>query len=590
MKASDFRFFTAWLGSGLLILFVILVVIPGRGAGWMVDDSLFLANAWNAIHGFGLDGMLPQEPVYLVNALFMKLGATEILQQRYTYYTLWGLGVWFLLSGIESERTNWLIPLGVAGAVCISFSSVLAMSCFFPLAAGSYFRATKALGWQKDVWLTLSGLFFALGAFMHAALAIAMFLTVLSIYLIDRSVWRSALAPVFLIGSIVLWGGYLHVLGVDRFFAQPAGHQTDLLHLFGNVTRIVWFFASAILAFIILAVAFRRKGEERFLWAHYGLSLLITAFYCFKFLGMHLLSAYPEFFVAHGFGSYTVDRLLNAPRLVVDAPGAIYYLLIFVICRCVAESDRWRLVSIWRHPVVCWNTLTEFLNADANRMRFFIASTGMCLMAAGYAAGSASSFAICLSAFSGPAFGIVFMVWRHLEKNRLNQFAVVLLGVWSCVFVLFAARMNLPTFEPIMHAPDRVTLSETPLKGLKESKRYQDAVDQLKAAYALNDCESKRLVLMDYVPTVHLILQHEVPNDYGVVRPGVYFPESKLMKELDSHVGWCVLDVTTDETRALMQSKDVRASVLSRVYEEHKASVALASPSRDIEPMVLYVK
>jgi hypothetical protein len=590
MGAAHFRFVIAWLGAGLLILFVAIVVIPGRGAGWMVDDSLFLANAWNAVNGFGLDGMLPQEPVYLVNALFMKLGATEILQQRYTYYAVLSIGIWFLLSGLESGRANWLIPVGVSGAICICFSSVLAMSCFFPLAAGSYFRANRALGWRKDGWLALSGLLFAFAAFMHAALAIAMFLTLACIYLFDRSVWRSFLAPVFLIASILLWGSYLHVLGVGRFFSQPAGHQTHLAHLLGNVAWIVWFFVSAVLAFVLLAAAFRSKGADRFRWAQYGMSLLVTVVYCAKFFGMHLLSVYPEFFVEHGFGRYSVDRLSNAPRMVVDAPGGIYYLSIFLACRWVAESGRWKFGSAFRQPLVSWNTLVEFLGSDANQRNLFIAWIGLCLMAAGYAAGSASSFAICLSAFSGPMLGLVFLAWRSLEQNRLNKFAALLLGAWSCVFVVFAARMNLPTFEPIMFVHDRVTLSESPLKGLKESKRYQEALDQLKAAYAHNGCEGKRLVLMDYVPTVHLILQHEVPNHYGVVRPGVYFPEAKVMEELNSHVGWCVLDVTTDETRAMMQAKDVRAAVRTRVLEEHKASVTLPSPSRDIELMVLYVK
>ena len=148
--------------------------------------------------------------------------------------------------------------------------------------------------------------------------------------------------------------------------------------------------------------------------------------------------------------------------------------------------------------------------------------------------------------------------------------------------------MNLPSFDPIVFRPNLVILTESPLKGIKETSRYQDAIAELKAAYTEGGCKTKRLILLDYVPMVHLILQHEVPNQYGVVRPGVYFPEAKLIEELDSPLGWCVLDVTTDETRVMMRERDVRDGVRSRVRGEALRSINLPSPSADIQPMVLY--
>jgi len=128
------------------------------------------------------------------------------------------------------------------------------------------------------------------------------------------------------------------------------------------------------------------------------------------------------------------------------------------------------------------------------------------------------------------------------------------------------------------------------LRGIKETVQYRDAVIQLRHAYAESACENKRLILLDYVPIVHLLLQHEVPNNYGVVRPGVYFPEKKLMHELDSKLGWCVLDVTTDETMVMMRGGDIRDGVRARVFEERRDAIALPSPSNDIKAITLYIK
>jgi len=103
MYQKQVYFFVTLPVATLVLAFLMLVVAPGRGAGWMVDDGLFLANAWNFIHGFGLDGMLPQQPVYLVNALFMQLGMTEILHQRFAYYALWIMGAWVFFSGLDYQ-------------------------------------------------------------------------------------------------------------------------------------------------------------------------------------------------------------------------------------------------------------------------------------------------------------------------------------------------------------------------------------------------------------------------------------------------------------------------------------------------------
>ena len=590
MYQKQVYFFVTLPVAILILAFLVLVVAPGRGAGWMVDDGLFLANAWNFIHGFGLDGMLPQQPVYLVNALFMQFGLIEILHQRFAYYALWIMGAWVFFSGLDYRQFSSLRIIAVLASLCIGFSSVLVGGVFFPFAAGCYFYSARFQGFNKLFLISASGFLFAVASFMHIGFAIGISIVVIFIYWLDYPNRKSVLLPVFIASAVFLWAFYLNELGVERFFSEPAGHKANPMHLVGNALKIIWFFLLPILAFYLLSTFFKRKGANQFKYSQYILSLLVTAIYSVKFFGAQLVSIFPSFFVTLFSGRYSEAALTKAHSLVVDAPGAIYYILIFVVCRWLSESGCWQLWSVLRHPVNALGILKNFLNEDLRHKYFFIAIVGLCLLPAGYAGGSASSIAIVLSAYSGPVLGVTFLMWQFIEKEKIEKIFYFLLSIWCCIYIVFAARMNLPTFESIIFRPNLVTLGDTPLRGIKETVQYRDAVIQLRHAYAASACENKRLILLDYVPIVHLLLQHDVPNHYGIVRPGVYFPEKKLMNELDSKFGWCVLDVTTDETMVMMRGGDIRDGVRARVIEEGRDAIALPTPSNDIKAMTLYVK
>lgn len=591
MKHEHTSLLATWIGTFVVFIFLFTIVAPGRGASWISDDGLFLAHAWNVAEGFGFDGMLPQQPNYLINAFIIKLGITEILYHRYIFYLLWIIAASIFFSSLDSYKISCIRLIAISATLCVAFSSILVGWAFFPIALGCYFFSTRADASYKykPTLLILSGIFFAAAAFMHIAYVIAVSLTIACIYWLDSSVRRSALAPIFLAGSMFFWGIYLHELGIDRFLTAPAGHETDPMHILGNALRVLWFFVSAVLIFYLFALLFRRKGSQRFIWAQYSLSLLVTAIYFAKFFSAHLISIFPEQFVSLFFNRYTSEKLMNAQKLVVDVPGGIYYLLIFVICRWWVDSFGDDFNFSLRHPMYSLRSFSQFLRADSRRMCFFIASVGLCLLPAGYAAGSASSFPICLAAFSGPVLGLTLMLWKFIDRDHLAFIPRAILVAWCCIFIVFSVRMNLPTFEPILAKDSEILLVDSPIRGIRETARYADAVEQLKVAYQSGNCKAKVFLLLDYVPLVHLILQHEVPNSFGVVRPGVYFPESKIMQSLDEAAGWCILDATMDETKVMMRSRDVRENVRARAKKEARQSYNLPSPSIDVEPMVLYV-
>ena len=227
--------------------------------------------------------------------------------------------------------------------------------------------------------------------------------------------------------------------------------------------------------------------------------------------------------------------------------------------------------------------------------KLLLAVSGLFLVVAGYAAGSGASFAICLSSFSPPALGTALIFWDSLEqKDKAYRWTsvvqVFLLIVWLSVFGMFAVT-NLPTRELVI-AHEMVTLRETPLRGIEVQPKYEKAVFQLRELYKSNGCQNVSLVTLDNVPMVYFILQRSMPNEFGVVRPVVYFPEEQVRGELNLQRGWCVLDVTTSETQALINTReyDNRANLRSWIKRESQRVFQISSPSNEISDLQLYVR
>jgi hypothetical protein len=601
-----------WLVVACELLFLLLVVAPGRGAGWAVDDGLFLANAWSVAHGGGLDGMLPQEPVYLVNALLFKLGVSELLHFRYAYYFfgLTSAAVFFL--GLDQRRLmSPMVPIAVGAALLIAFSSVLFMSFFFLFGAGFYFFSVDASRWQKEFLLILSGIFLAISGFMHAAILIAMVLLVCMILLLDKSTRNSLFFVVFFAATLALWGLYINRLGVDKLLSTPAGHDSSLGHLLSNVGHIVWYFFSVALIYLAVAIAFAKRGRRQHAYAQVTLSVVVTTYFAIKFFAAEFVSIFPELVSHIGVTHHSAEKLSGAVRLVIDVPGAVFLILLIIFYRWLGELcfD----AGIWQPRTLagdgssgsCCNamrfrekfdSLLTVIQTSAMQRKLLLAVSGLFLMVAGYAAGSASNFAICLSAFSAPALGIALIFWSYLEgKNHEHQsqlrISTFLLVIWLAVFAMFAVTVNLPTFEPII-ARGRVTLQEAPLRGIEEQPRYEETLLQLRDLYKKNGCQYLSFVALDYVPMLYFILQHSIPNEFGVVRPGVYFPEEQVQRALNIHRGWCVLDVTTSETQTLINAResDNRSYLRSWIQQESQQVFQITSPGNEISDLQLYVR
>lgn len=607
-EAAPWKIYMSWASALFVILVLMLGVAPGRGAGWVVDDGLFLSNAWNAANGFGLDRMLPQEPVYLVNALLIKLGLIEYLHFRYVYYILGFIGSAVFFLGLDRRRfRSPLVPIAICASLLVAFSSVLLFYVFFLFGAGCYFFAIDASQRKRQVLLAVSGLLFAVTGFMHAAFAIAMSILVGVALLIDHSMRKSWLWPCFILGSLSLWGGYIYWLGIDHLLATPAGHDASASHLLLNVGRILWTYLTALLAYLLAVMLFRNKGIKKFAAAQFLLSVLATIFYGAQFYGAQFAGLYSDWF-APWLGAHASGVLQHALRLVVHVPGAIYYLLLFAIFRWLGEG--WAESNMVRFPADKANSfstngvenglsrlqqtaskLFSFLRSSCFNHKLTIAIAGLFLLVSGYAAGSASNIAICMSAYSGPAIGLVIVLWARLDQ-KFTRPATIMLTVWLGIFALFALTINLPTFEPIF-SRDRIALGDTPLKGILVQPRYASSVARLREVYRANGCQGLPLIALEYVPTVYYLLQHSVPNSIGIVRPGVYFPEGRIRGLLDNQQGWCVLDATTQDTKTEISRNlgmDKRNAIRNWVVSNADRAFEIPSPSDDIGDIQLLIR
>lgn len=610
-ETALWKIYILWAYVAFVFLVLMLGVAPGRGAYWVVDDGLFLSSAFNAANGFGLDKMLPQEPgIYLFDALLIKLGMVEYLHFRYVYYALNLLGSAVFFLGLDHRRfRSPAVPVAIFTSLLVAFSSILVFDFFFLLGVGSYFFAIDASQRKRATLLALSGILFAITGFMHAAFVIAMSILIGIALLIDKSLRKSLLWPCFILGTLLLWGGYIYCLGLDNLIITPAGHDASAGHLLKNVGRILGTYLVVVLAYLLAVKLFKKQGQEKFAAAQLLLSALVTAFYGMEFYGAQFASHTSDWFTPGlGLNTHLTRIIHNALRHVVHVPGAIYYLLLFAMFRWMGENwsviDRTQLQENKKNSPSSTYLLSGISNIYVTILKLFtsldwnslngkltLAALGLVLLVSGYAAGSASSLAICMSAFSGPAIGLVIIFWTS-PNRQISHFTTLLLTVWTGIFVLFALTINLPTFEPIF-SRNRIMLEDTPLKGILVQPRYAESVAQLRNEYKANKCQELTLIALEYIPTVYYLLQHSAPNSIGVVRPGVYFPEDRIRTLLNLQDGWCVIDATTKDTKTEIERNhglDNRETIRILIKGNADRVFTISSPSEDIDDVRLYIR
>jgi len=593
-----------WLTSILVFLVMVAVVAPGRGAAWFEDEGFHLIRSWDAANGYGFDKMIPQDPSYLFNALLMKVGLLELLHFRYVTHILSFLSAAVFFVGMDDRRLlSPIVPVAVCGSLFMSLTSISTPGslslAFFMVGAGFLFFAIDTTQRRRFAFSALSGFFLALAGFMHAGVAIAMICLIGIAFLIDSPLGRTTLAPSFVLFCFLLWGCYIYWIGIDSLLTQPAAHDSSASYISNRLLLILMFFMEAALAYAVTTLCFVWLGHGMFAAAQGALSLVITLFYGATLLAYAVQLPSPSPWLEKPQFTYL---LTGDSQFVSRIPGAAMYLLCFCILRWVGETwypnirlsamsllARFSSKGISRDRPFSVSAGRMF-NFNAQNRKYVIAVAGLVLVPIALAVGSASDvfqiFAIC----AGPIAGVAIIMCNSF--GRSGSIFVLPSIAWIGILGTFALTYNHSNNESIF-SPGRLMLNDAPLRGIMVQPGYAIAVAQLREAYQANDCRPLTMMPLDYIPLVHYILQHPVPNSFGVVRPHFYFPEDRIRAELTFQRGWCVLDVTGTETRGSISGNhgiDKRASLRAWVVENSDRAAKISSPSPDLSDIVLYVR
>ncbi len=549
--------YLSWLLLLVILATLVWVVAPNRGAPWDSDDALFLRMSWDAAHGYGLDTMLPQSPSYLFHALLIKMGMVELLHFRYVNYgmALFSSLIFFL--GLDRRRFHSpIVPLAVCATLLNQVRSIenpntLSMA-FFLLSAGFYFFSDSAWGTRKYHLVILSALWLAVAGFMHAASMVAMLVLTMIYWIVDPAIRRSLFFPVFYLVSFLLWYYYISSLGLDLLLRDPAAHTLDGFYIVLRVVLIGLFHVTPVILYVLILLVCIPFGNRKFDMAHTVASLLVT-FFCLV----------PISFITSP-QHYSFDGWIKNSSVMT---GYTYFLLAFILLRQIGNKG----------TIV--QSLLRVVRSHPEIRHTMIAVCGLVLLPSALSVGSNAHFIHGMNFFAGPVLGVLFFLWERIDPQSIIR--KMLQWSWLGVFVILALTHNHPVGRLDLSSSDRVSLQVSPLRGIRETSRYAAVLNVLKEVSQAGKCQDKILITLDYIPLIYTILQHSAPNEIGVVRPTYYFPEERLRSALQKASGWCVIDVTTSETRDAIagnKGKDNRTAIRTMVEAQSDYVIDFPTP------------
>lgn len=140
IRKKDCVFLLSWMIFLCVYFYAMFILAPGRGGDWSSDDGYVLANAWNLSNKAALDQTLPQQTLYMVYALLMKLGISKYLHFRYFFITFTALSSLLFFSTLDKKGLKAsVVPIAAAAPLLVTFTSIGTFYQFFLLGCGLYF-------------------------------------------------------------------------------------------------------------------------------------------------------------------------------------------------------------------------------------------------------------------------------------------------------------------------------------------------------------------------------------------------------------------------------------------------------------------
>lgn len=471
-EAVSLQIYLLWFAVVSVFFTMVTIVAPGRGAALIQDEVFFLQTSWNVANGFGFDRMLPQAPHYFFHALLMKLGLKELLHFRYINYAVILVSSSTFFLGLDKRRFNSpVVPVAICASLFVSLYTIqspnsLALA-FFLVGAGCYFFAIDCTSRKRSILFALSGVFFAIAGFMHAAVAIAMLVLIAIVWIVDRSRRSAKFVISFLLLSLVLWGMYISSLGIDSLLAHPAGHESGIVYFYNRIRLILRFYQEAVLAYVLVLLASLRLGREKFSVAQSVLSVLVTLFYGAAIIAYVTGNEQPQAIS----GLHAIYFLTDAGQWISCLPGTAFYLLLFATFRWLGEG--WFVSRSSQSPVkkrifpengkeirgnfqFFVNRLLAPFHSDTQGHKCTVAVLGVILIQAATAVGSHTGIIQGMVFYAGPAFGLAIYLWESLDRNsrqpatRLSALPIIWMGIALILLIAYAIKINTNLIQSIV--------------------------------------------------------------------------------------------------------------------------------------------
>jgi hypothetical protein len=582
-----------WLIPLATVCVMSFFVMPRRAVGLSSDDGLFLTLSWQVANGFGLDRLaLPQSPNYLFNAIFMRIGFHEIYWFRFFNVVLSAISSFALFSALRKKRIPaYVTPIAVAACAGISLYTIqgpnsLAMN-FFMLGLAAFFSGNKVSDRKQSVLHVISGILLATAGFMHVVVAVGIVAWLLFAMVLG---YRSRLVLlIHILVSALLWTWYINAVGPSIFFAAPKAHSGDAFHLLGRLLLIIRYYGEISLFSVCCFLALRYFTKLK-KYTPYLCSLLAIFFlyhlcvYTFRTIYLNEPIQLGRAFPLHGV------FLLSEDGLWISAlPGAFAFhiLVASFFYYCFSSKGSWILKKPQMPPA---DTIDNpRLDPD-----LIVTTAGIVTLQMATGIGSNTGISQGMIFLAGPACGLalVFMSGSSLEKNPARRWAhKIFCTLCLTVITLFSLFYD-HTENQHIFSSELKPISAPPMRGLLAPPDYSSAMDKLIDSYQKNECASKRMIALDYVPLFNYVVGHPFDKTVGLVRPLFYFSNEEILSELRNGDQWCVLDITSIETRANIDrnKSDPRSDVRTWLERNSSASEKIdATGLVDLSDITMFV-
>jgi hypothetical protein len=582
----------SWFSLTLIFLYLLFVLSPGRGAHWSSDDGHVLLNAWNLSENGILSKDFPQQPMYIVQALLMKMGIEQYIHFRYLFYFITLLGCILFYSGLDKEGLKSpFVPIASIATLSISFTTISYFFQFFLIGMGLYFYSKKIKTRVTPILLAFAGFFLGLQG-LSAGIAIGMFVLVVLMMCLDGELRKSFFSISFFFTIATLWLTYTYFLGLDNLLTVPPGHTAETTYFFGRMKQIMMNNIFVLFICLIFYLALRFIVKIQAIYFYFLISSLITLIFISEFMWNTYSEgpsmAWRTFFFKY-IGDIYINRFGIRDLILMQVPMFSYFLLLnsFFYYLFVNSFEE-------KKNVVFKTYFKTIIKPD--NLFFFFGVVGYLLLFSSYTVGSNVFYHTLLSVFSGVFLGIsIIFIGKFIKSNNnylTKVLGYILITPWIFLFITLGLKFNIPTLQPVLGFQDN-QINTGYLKGIKETETYLKALDEINSTYNEYGCANKTLITFDYIPLLIYSLNNKFSASTQFVRPTHGFPSSKIERLLMENPTWCIIDTSTTETLEYVSNggkPDPREYIRSKVIKFSLQSRRIEGPSEDIPSLTIYSK